>query len=117
MRPFTYVHGGTVSDVARAVASEPRAEFFAGGTTLVDLMRIDVLHPSVLVSVNRLPLDTIDVRGDGIYVGATVTNTELAWHPAIRGRYPALSEAILSGASAQLRNMATTAGNIMQRTR
>jgi xanthine dehydrogenase YagS FAD-binding subunit len=117
MRPFTYVTGTTVPDASRAVASVPQAEFFAGGTTLVDLMRIDVMNPPVLVGISQLPLDTIDFRVDGIHVGATVTNTELAWHPVIRARYTALSEAILSGGSAQLRNMATTGGNIMQRTR
>jgi xanthine dehydrogenase YagS FAD-binding subunit len=117
MKPFSYVQGKTIPDAQRAVASVPRAEFFAGGTTLVDLMRIDVMTPPVLVGVNGLPLDTIEVRNDGVYIGATVTNTELAWHPTIRARYTALSEAILSGASAQLRNMATTGGNIMQRTR
>ncbi len=117
MRPFTYLQGTTIPDAGRAVAAVPDAEFIAGGTTLVDLMRIDVLRPPVLVSVCKLPLDTIEQRADGIYIGAAVTNNEFAWHPLIRARYTALSEAILSGASAQLRNMATAAGNIMQRTR
>lgn len=117
MKPFTYVPETTIDGAARVAGSSPRAEFLAGGTTLVDLMKLDVLTPDVLVGVNRLPLGEIELKPDGIYVGATVTNTQLACHPEICERYPALSEALLSGASAQLRNMATVAGNIMQRTR
>jgi xanthine dehydrogenase YagS FAD-binding subunit len=117
VNPFTYVEGSSVDAATRAVGSAPQASFFAGGTTLVDLMKIHVLTPTVLVDVSRLPLGKIELIGDAIHVGANVRNSQLAWHPAIRERYPALSEAILSGASTQLRNMATTAGNIMQRTR
>src|SRR5262245_17692343 len=91
--------------------------FLGGGTTLVDLMKVDVLTPDSLVDVRRLGLSTIDVSDDAIAVGANVTNSQLAWHPVVRDRYPVLSEAILSGATTQLRNMATVAGNILQRTR
>jgi xanthine dehydrogenase YagS FAD-binding subunit len=107
MKPFHYVETTTIE----AASSTPGAVFFAGGTTLVDLMKIDVMTPDVLVEVSRLPLASIEVDG------ANVRNSQLAWHPVIRERYPVLSEAILAGASTQLRNMATTAGNIMQRMR
>jgi xanthine dehydrogenase YagS FAD-binding subunit len=117
VRPFSYVPGTTTADAVRAVAATPDADFLAGGTTLTDLMKLDVLTPAVLVGVGRLPLDSIELKGDGLHAGATVTNTQLACHPEVRRHYPALSEAILAGASTQLRNMATTAGNIMQRTR
>jgi xanthine dehydrogenase YagS FAD-binding subunit len=91
--------------------------FLAGGTTLVDLMKVDVLTPDTVVDVRHLGLSSIDVSDDGIAIGATVTNSQLAWHPVVRDRYPVLSEAILSGATTQIRNMATVAGNILQRTR
>lgn len=117
MRPFAYVAGTSVTDAIAAVRAAPDAVFLGGGTTLVDLMKLDVLAPSVVVGVCRLPLGTIEPREDGLHVGATVTNTQLAWHPDVRARFPALAEAILAGASPQIRNMATTAGNIMQRTR
>src|ERR1700731_539699 len=92
--------------------------FIAGGTTLIDLMKLNVEQPKRLVDVNRLPLDKIEATSDGgLTIGATVRNSELAWHPLVRKNYAVLSEAILSGATAQLRNMATTAGNLLQRTR
>jgi xanthine dehydrogenase YagS FAD-binding subunit len=91
--------------------------FLGGGTTLVDLMKVEVLTPDTLVHVQRLGLSSIDVSDDAITVGAAVTNSQLAWHPAVRDRFPVLSEAILSGATTQIRNMATVAGNILQRTR
>jgi xanthine dehydrogenase YagS FAD-binding subunit len=91
--------------------------FLAGGTTLVDLMKIDVLTPDTVVSVRRLGMSGIDISDDGVAIGATVTNSQLAWHPVVRDRYPVLAEAILSGATTQIRNMATVAGNILQRTR
>jgi len=117
MTPFQYVEAASAEDAIRAVAGAPGATFFAGGTTLVDLMKLAVLTPDTLVDVTRLPLDTIEVDDAGARIGANVRNSDLAWHPAIRGRYPALSEALLAGASTQLRNMATTAGNLLQRTR
>lgn len=91
--------------------------FFAGGTTLTDLMKLDVLTPESLVDTTSLSLDEVELDGGVIRVGANVRNSDLAWHPAVRERYPVLSEALLAGASAQIRNMATTAGNIRQRTR
>lgn len=117
MKPFTYEQPTTTAEAVRAVAHQPRAMFLAGGTTLVDLMKIDVLTPNTLIHVGRLALNDIEVEEDGVRIGANVRNSQLAWHPVIRERFPVLSEALLSGATTQLRNMATVAGNIMQRTR
>ena len=92
--------------------------FIAGGTTLIDLMRLNVEQPQNLVDLSRLTLDKIEATPEGgLKIGATVRNSELAWHPLVRKNYAVLSEAILSGATAQIRNMATTAGNLLQRTR
>src|SRR5437588_2677202 len=94
------------------------ARFIAGGTTLMDLMKLNVETPARLLDINRLPLDKIEAtREGGLKIGATVRNSDLANHPTVRRDYAVLSQALLSGASAQLRNMATTAGNILQRTR
>src|SRR5262245_9759671 len=117
MKAFTFERMAAAEDAARFVAARPGAMFFAGGTTLVDLMKIDVLTPDTVVDVRHLGMSSIDVSDDMIAVGASVTNSQLAWHPVVRDRYPVLSEAILSGATTQLRNMATVAGNILQRTR
>jgi xanthine dehydrogenase YagS FAD-binding subunit len=116
MKPFHY-HEATAARDAVLAAAHPGAMFLAGGTTLVDLMKIDVLTPSTLVSTKHLPLADIDVNDEVVRIGANVRNSQLAWHPLVRERYPVLSEALLAGASTQLRNMATVAGNIMQRTR
>src|SRR5947207_14870319 len=115
------------ADAAAAVAAAARAKtaqqgadvrFMAGGTTLLDLMKLNVETPGRLLDINRLPLDKIEaMRDGGLSVGATVRNSDLANHPAVRRDYAVLSQAILAGASAQLRNMATTAGNLLQRTR
>jgi xanthine dehydrogenase YagS FAD-binding subunit len=117
MRPFRYQEATNTAEAARAVAHQPNAMFLAGGTTLVDLMKIDVLTPETVIDVGQLALNAVEVEDDGILVGANVRNNQLAWHPVIRERFPVLSEALLSGATTQLRNMATVAGNIMQRTR
>ena len=117
MKVFTFERMAAAEDAARFVAARRGAMFLAGGTTLVDLMKIDVLTPDTVVDVRHLGLSTIDVSDDAIAIGAAVTNSQLAWHPVVRDRYPVLSEAILSGATTQLRNMATVAGNILQRTR
>ncbi len=117
MKPFQYVQSSAVQDATRHVSGGEASVFFAGGTTLIDLMKINVLQPSELVDVNRLPLSAIVVSERSIRIGANVRNSELAWHPAVRERFPVLSQALLAGASAQIRNMATTAGNIMQKTR
>jgi xanthine dehydrogenase YagS FAD-binding subunit len=92
--------------------------FLAGGTTLLDLMKLDVERPSQVLDIHRLPLDQVQPKEEGgVTIGATVRNSDLANHPLITTHYPVLSQALLSGASAQLRNMATTGGNLMQRTR
>src|SRR5215469_7452289 len=117
MKPFQYHQAVGPRDAILAVAPNPRAIFLAGGTTLVDLMKIEVLTPDSVVGVNNLPLTEIDIGDEAVRVGANVRNSQLAWHPFIREWFPALSEALLSGATPQLRNMATVAGNIMQRTR
>ena len=117
MHPFTFIETESADAAVQAVAHDARAVFFAGGTTLIDLMKLDVMTPAELVDVNRLPFSSIQSEGDGITIGANVRNSDLAYHRAIRERFPVLSEALLAGASGQLRNMATTAGNLMQRTR
>lgn len=115
------------SDSAQAIATAAKAStaqqgaeirFIGGGTTLIDLMKLNVEQPETLVDITRLPLDRIEALPDGgLTIGAVVRNSDLAYHPLVRKNYAVLSEAILSGASAQLRNMATTAGNLLQRTR
>jgi xanthine dehydrogenase YagS FAD-binding subunit len=117
VRPFRYERAADERGAVSAVA-EPGAKFLGGGTNLVDLMRLGVETPSVLVDVTRLPLDGIEPLPDGgLRIGAGVRNSDLAADPRIRDRYPALAEAVLAGASGQLRNLATTGGNLMQRTR
>src|SRR6185369_2972407 len=112
-----FERSAAAEDAASAVAAGPHAMFLGGGTTLVDLMKVDVLTPDTVVDVRRLGMSSIDVSDDALVIGATVTNSQLACHPVVRDRCPVLSEAILSGATTQLRNMATVAGNILQRTR
>ena len=117
MRPFELVQTTEVPQ-ALGKASEDGVRFVAGGTTLIDLMKLNVETPRQLIDINRLPLNQIEVQPDaGIRVGALVRNADLANHPAIVNRYPVLSQALRAGASAQLRNMATTGGNLLQRTR
>lgn len=109
-----------VSAAAKATTAQQGAEirFIAGGTTLIDLMKLNVETPQKLIDVNHLPFAKIDTLLDGgLTIGAMVRNSDLAYHPVVRKHYAVLSEAIFSGASAQLRNMATTAGNLLQRTR
>ena len=117
MKAFTFQRVSAAADAMQTVAARRGAMFLAGGTTLVDLMKVDVLTPDTVVGVRPLGLSNIDVSDDAIVVGANVTNSQLAWHPVVRDRFPVLSEAILAGASTQIRNMATVAGNILQRTR
>ncbi|MFI6340328.1 FAD binding domain-containing protein [Streptomyces sp. NPDC050535] len=118
MKSFAYVRAGSVEEAADAYASHPGARYLAGGTNLVDLMKLGVERPATLVDVSRLPLDTVEELPDGaLRVGATVRNSDLAAHPTVRDRYPVLSQALLAGASGQLRNIATTGGNLLQRTR
>jgi xanthine dehydrogenase YagS FAD-binding subunit len=115
---FEYSRASDVSDAVRQIAADPAARFIAGGTNLVDLMKEDVERPTRLIDISRLPLRTVEETADGgVRIGALVPNSDLAWHPLIEQRYPLLSSAILAGASAQLRNMASTGGNLLQRTR
>jgi xanthine dehydrogenase YagS FAD-binding subunit len=109
-----------ITSAAKATTAQQGAEirFIGGGTTLIDLMKLNVEQPKTLIDINWLPLDKIEALPDGgLTIGAVVRNSDLAYHPLVRKNYAVLSEAILSGASAQLRNMATTAGNLLQRTR
>ncbi|MBL1099724.1 FAD binding domain-containing protein [Streptomyces coffeae] len=118
MKPFRYERADDVSSAVTAVAEEPDAAFLAGGTNLVDLMRLEVATPEVLIDVRRLTSDRIEELPDGaLRIGAAVPNSDLAADHRVRRRYPMLSQAILSGASGQLRNLATTGGNLLQRTR
>jgi xanthine dehydrogenase YagS FAD-binding subunit len=116
MQPFHYVRAQT-ADQAVAAGQRDAARFVAGGTTLIDLMRLEVMRPRSLVDITGLPLATIDDLGGALRIGALATNTDVAYHPLVTARFPALSEALLSGASPQLRNMATVGGNLLQRTR
>jgi xanthine dehydrogenase YagS FAD-binding subunit len=115
METFNYVKAPSVE---KALASAHEAKFIAGGTTLVDLMKLHVETPKTLVDINLLPLEKIEKLPDGgLRIGAMVRNSDLAWNDEVKKSYPVLSEALLSGASPQLRNMATTGGNLLQRTR
>ena len=115
---FQYARANDVGDAVRQIAADPAAKFIAGGTNLIDLMKQDVERPTRLIDVSRLPLTTVEeTAAGGVRIGALVPNSDLAWHPLIEQRYPLLSSAILAGASAQLRNMASTGGNLLQRTR
>jgi xanthine dehydrogenase YagS FAD-binding subunit len=117
METFTYTKATGVPQAIEA-AAQSQTKFIAGGTTLLDLMKLNVERPSQLVDINRLPLDQVEKLPDGrLRIGATVRNSDLAHHPAVESDYSVLSQALLSGASAQLRNMATTGGNLLQRTR
>ena len=118
MKSFTYERPTTPAEAAAAVAGTPDAKFIAGGTNLLDLMKLQIETPRHLVDVNGLGLDTVEPTGEGgLRIGALVRNTDLAAHPRVRKDYGVLARALLAGASGQLRNKATTAGNLLQRTR
>ena len=118
MKSFTYERPGTPAEAAAAVARTPNAKFIAGGTNLLDLMKLQIETPTHLVDVNGLGLDRIEATPEGgLRVGALVRNTDLAADARVRKDYGVLSRALLAGASGQLRNKATTAGNLLQRTR
>jgi len=118
MQPFTYTTVADANAATRLAAADPRARYLAGGTTLVDLMKLDVEQPTQLIDITGLPLDEITALSDGgLRIGAMVRNSDLAHNELVRARYPMLSQAVLAGASGQVRNMATTAGNLLQRTR
>jgi xanthine dehydrogenase YagS FAD-binding subunit len=115
---FQYARANDLADAVRRIAADPTAKFIAGGTNLVDLMKMDVERPSRLIDISRLPLKTVEETADGgLRIGALVPNSDLAYHPLVEQRYPLLGSAILAGASQQLRNMASTGGNLLQRTR
>ena len=118
MRPFTYERVRTPADAAAAAARKPNSKFIAGGTNLLDLMKLEIETPTHLIDVNGLELDKIEATADGgLRIGALVRNTDLATNERVRRDYGVLSRALLAGASGQLRNKATTAGNLLQRTR
>jgi xanthine dehydrogenase YagS FAD-binding subunit len=117
MRPFKYMRASDPDAATRAVAANPSAKFLAGGTNILDLMKEDVERPNELVDLTRLKLTEITPARGGVSIGALATNTDTANHPLIRHNYPLLTQAIVAGASAQLRNMATNGGNLLQRTR
>jgi xanthine dehydrogenase YagS FAD-binding subunit len=114
---FRYARASDIADAVRQIAADPTAKFIAGGTNLIDLMKEDVERPSRLIDITRLPLKSVEETTDGgVRIGALVPNSDLAYHPLIEQRYPMVASAILAGASAQLRNMASTGGNLLQRT-
>jgi xanthine dehydrogenase YagS FAD-binding subunit len=118
MRPFTFERARSPAEAAAAAARQPGAKFVAGGTNLLDLMKLEIETPTHLIDVNGLALDKIEATPDGgLRIGALVRNTDLAADERVRRDYGVLSRALVAGASGQLRNMATTAGNLLQRTR
>ena len=118
MNNFGYSRASDVADAVRQIAADPAARFIAGGTNLIDLVKENVARPSRLIDITHLPLKAVEETADGgLRIGALVPNSDLAYHPQIEARYPLLASAILAGASAQLRNMASTGGNLLQRTR
>ncbi len=117
MKELTYLRPDDASAAVSAVAGDPHATFLGGGTNLVDHLKLGVVTPSVLVDVSRLPMNDIETDGDVTRVGANVRNSDLAASPIVRRSFPALTRALLAGASGQIRNQATTGGNLLQRTR
>src|SRR5246127_543078 len=117
-RPNDITSAATAAAAANTAQQGAEIRFIAGGTTLIDLMKLNVEQPHTLIDLNRLPLGDVETLPDGgLKIGAMVRNSDLAHHPAVLRDYPVLSQALLSGASAQLRNKATTSGNLLQRTR
>jgi xanthine dehydrogenase YagS FAD-binding subunit len=121
MKAFEYVRAESPTAAVAALAGTANAQYLGGGTNLVDHLKLGITSPDVLVDISRLPLDDIeeydDSRGTGLRVGANVRNSDLAAHPVVRSSFPLVARALLSGASGQIRNQATTAGNLLQRTR
>ncbi len=119
MNPFTYIRASEALQAVAELATNPHAKLLGGGTNLVDLMKMGVETPEQLIDINRLPLATVEELpgGKGVRIGGLARNSDVAEHPLIQARYPVLSEALLAGASPQLRNRATTGGNLLQRTR
>lgn len=116
MNPFTYVKANSSEDAIATLTEVTEAMLIAGGTNILDLMKEGVQNPPHLIDIRKLPA-AIELRDQHLYISAMARNSEVAYHPIVRSRYPVLSQAILAGASAQLRNMATIGGNVMQRTR
>jgi xanthine dehydrogenase YagS FAD-binding subunit len=115
---FQYSRANSPAEALHLIADSPGAKFIAGGTNLVDLMKMDVERPTKLIDISRLPLDKVENTAvGGLRIGALVRNSDLAYHPLVEQRYPVLSSALLAGASQQLRNMASVGGNMLQRTR
>lgn len=118
MKPFAYVRATGLDEAVAAHARHPGARYLGGGTNLVDLMKLGVESPTALIDISRLPLDDVqELPSGGLRIGSMTRNSDVAAHPAVRARHPVLSQALLAGASGQLRNMATTGGNLLQRTR
>ncbi|MEV8533688.1 xanthine dehydrogenase family protein subunit M [Streptomyces sp. NPDC051211] len=118
MKPFAYVRPASLPEAIAAHGGRPGARYLGGGTNLVDLMKLGVERPDTLVDLTRLPLGTVEETADGgLRIGSGVRNSDLAAHPLVRSRYPVIAQALLAGASGQLRNTATTGGNLLQRTR
>ncbi|MET0273594.1 MAG: xanthine dehydrogenase family protein subunit M [Phenylobacterium sp.] len=118
MRPFTYERAGDALGAVQAAAATPNAKFLAGGTNLLDLMKLEIEQPTHLIDVGRLPMAQIEDTADGgLRIGAVASNSHVAADMRVRSRYPVLAQAILAGGSGQLRNKATTGGNLLQRTR
>ncbi len=119
MNPFTYSRASDANQAVAEISAKPQGKFLGGGTNLIDLMKMGVETPAQLIDINRLPLAQIEElpNGKGLRLGALARNSDVAEHSLIKTRYPVLSEALLSGASPQLRNMATVGGNLLQRTR
>ena len=117
MKPFAYIRASSADNAIAQASEHTEAKFLGGGTNLVDLMKMGVERPSRLIDISRLPLANIEAIGSGLRIGSMARNTAVASHPLIRERYPVLAQAVLAGASTQIRNMATTGGNLLQRTR
>src|SRR5712671_5984545 len=117
MQAFTYKRADDPAGAVKTLQSSRDAQLLAGGTTLIDLMKLDVQSPAELVDINHVPLDKIEVTPNVVRIGAMVRNSDLAYHEAIQKHFPVLSQALLSGATPQLRNVATVGGNLLQRTR
>jgi xanthine dehydrogenase YagS FAD-binding subunit len=118
MNNFSYMRARDLDDAMRQIGADSQARFVAGGTNLIDLMKANVARPSRLIDINHLPLNRVEETPEGgLRIGALVANSDLAHHPLVEARYPLLASAIVAGASQQLRNMASTGGNLMQRTR
>lgn len=117
MKQLTYEAPTDPAAAVAAVSGDPTARFLGGGTNLVDHLKLGVSTPEKLVDIKKLPLNDVEQTGDGLRIGANVRNSDLAAHPLLRRNWPGVSRALLSGASGQIRNMATTGGNLLQRTR